>query len=505
MLRVDPPDDLALVEAEADGVVGLPLARLPGGSLAGHDRGQAVEVGDDRAVDRLVEAEQACLVAEQLADGGPLLAGLGELGPVRRDPLVVVEPAARVGEGRDQGGHALRRREDEDHRVLVPGRAGRPVADAAPQVDDLLPVLVDGARAADLPAPAEVLGERVPYGLPARSDRSLDQRTLAGAWRSRAVPSLLAPATAAGLTELSLRLNRHPAHPSSDGRGGWFREPRDGTATTRASVEQTELPAARHGLDPVGGPELPRDRVEVGLHGAHRHEQLGRDLAVGPTEGDQAQDLELAGGERFDRASRTCSRGREPPRRSRAAPRCARASTGRTGRWAHRRRGCRARGRDARRPRRAPTWPSSARALARAAQTAPLAVAADARAPARALPRTAGPPRRVAARDRDRGHVGDRAADREHVAAGPQVGQDASYATAAPSVSPATNRARASRIEASPRRVASACAGSPAGTSPRARRAWATAVATSPPSSASRERRRASWVRTAASVIASTS
>ena len=82
MRRIDAPHQLALVEAEADRVVGLSLARLPRRPLPGHDLGQPIEVGDDRPVDRLVEREQPGLVGEQLAHRDLLLAVLRELRPV---------------------------------------------------------------------------------------------------------------------------------------------------------------------------------------------------------------------------------------------------------------------------------------------------------------------------------------------------------------------------------------------------------------------------------------
>ena len=117
MRGIDPAHEFALVEAEADRVVGLPLAGLPGRALPRHDSREAIEVGDDVAVDRLVEGEQAGLVGEQLADGDALLAGLSELGPVRADALVVVEPAAGVGERHHHRRQALGRRVDDHHGV----------------------------------------------------------------------------------------------------------------------------------------------------------------------------------------------------------------------------------------------------------------------------------------------------------------------------------------------------------------------------------------------------
>ena len=98
VLRIDPPHQLALVPAEADAVVAVARPRLPERRLAGDGVGQAVEVGEQIGVERLVDHGQARLVAEQLAHRDLVLARLGELRPVGRHALVVVEPAARMGE-----------------------------------------------------------------------------------------------------------------------------------------------------------------------------------------------------------------------------------------------------------------------------------------------------------------------------------------------------------------------------------------------------------------------
>jgi hypothetical protein len=150
--RVDAVQELALVEAEADRVVGLPLPRRPGGPLPGHDLGEALRIRDRVPVDLLVEAEPARLVREQLPDRDVLLAGPGELGPAGGDPLVLVEPSAGVRDGEGHGRQALRGRVDDHHRVGPERHARRPVPPAAPQVDDPLAVPVDAARAAQLAA-----------------------------------------------------------------------------------------------------------------------------------------------------------------------------------------------------------------------------------------------------------------------------------------------------------------------------------------------------------------
>ena len=89
------------------------------------------------------------------------------------DPLFVVEPAAGVGEGQGHGGQALGGRVDDDHGVLLPRLARLLVADAAPEVDDLLAAVIGAAGAAQLAPPSEVLGKRLAHGLKAAADVSL--------------------------------------------------------------------------------------------------------------------------------------------------------------------------------------------------------------------------------------------------------------------------------------------------------------------------------------------
>jgi hypothetical protein len=89
--------------------------------VARHDLCQPITIGDDLAIDVLVEPEQPGLMGEQLADRDVLLAGLRELRPVRADPLVLVQQAAGVAERQDHRREALRRRVDDDHRVAPHG------------------------------------------------------------------------------------------------------------------------------------------------------------------------------------------------------------------------------------------------------------------------------------------------------------------------------------------------------------------------------------------------
>ena len=58
MAWIDTAQQFALIKAEGDGVIGLPRTGFPRWLLTGqHDR-QAIEVGDDAAVDRFVDANR---------------------------------------------------------------------------------------------------------------------------------------------------------------------------------------------------------------------------------------------------------------------------------------------------------------------------------------------------------------------------------------------------------------------------------------------------------------
>jgi hypothetical protein len=142
--------------------------------VANHHRRQSVEIGHRAAVHRLVEGEEARLMTQQLAHGDLVLAVLGELGPVGRDPLVVVQPAARVGDGQRHRRKTLGRGMDYHHRVALPRLVRLLVADAAPEIDDLLAEVVRRARAAQFSAAGEVLLEHLADDLEAATDVTLD-------------------------------------------------------------------------------------------------------------------------------------------------------------------------------------------------------------------------------------------------------------------------------------------------------------------------------------------
>ena len=62
MLGIDAAQQFALIEPQAQGVIGLALAGRPGRLLARQHRRQAIEIGHDGAVDRLVEGEEPRLM-----------------------------------------------------------------------------------------------------------------------------------------------------------------------------------------------------------------------------------------------------------------------------------------------------------------------------------------------------------------------------------------------------------------------------------------------------------
>src|SRR5689334_15601454 len=104
MLRIYATQQLAFVETESKGVIRLSRPGLPCRLLSCHDYSQPVEVSNGASVYRFVEREQACLMGQQLADGGSLLPLLRELRPVRADSFFVVEPPTRVGDGEGHRG-----------------------------------------------------------------------------------------------------------------------------------------------------------------------------------------------------------------------------------------------------------------------------------------------------------------------------------------------------------------------------------------------------------------
>ncbi len=173
MLRIHPAQQFTFVEAQRDGVIGLARAWLPRRSLTGEHKRQPIQIADQAAINRLIKGEQARLVREELADGDPLLAVLRKLGPVPGDSFFVVEPAAGVGDRERHRGEALRGGVDEHHRVPLPRLARLLVPGTAPEVDDLLAVVIDTAGATNFTPSGKVLSERLAHCLEAATDVSL--------------------------------------------------------------------------------------------------------------------------------------------------------------------------------------------------------------------------------------------------------------------------------------------------------------------------------------------
>ncbi len=176
--RVDPAQQLAFIKPQGEGVIALPRARLPGRFLLCHDGSQPVEVGDDALIHRRIEGIQPCLVREQLPDGDLFFALLGKLRPVRADALLVIKQTLRMSQGHSQARQALGGRVHYDHRILFPGFSRGLVADAAPQVHDFFPTVVDATGGPQLVPPGEVLDERFSHGLKSRFDIACDRITL---------------------------------------------------------------------------------------------------------------------------------------------------------------------------------------------------------------------------------------------------------------------------------------------------------------------------------------
>jgi len=155
-------------------VIALLGAGFPRRPVTGHDRRQLVRVRDNAPVDWFVKGKQTGLVRKELPYGDVLLAVLGEFRPVAADALLVVEPAAGVGDGQRHRRQTLGGRVDEDHGVRLPRFARLLVADAAPEVDHFLAAVIDAARAAQLMPSSEVLDERLAHRLEAGTDVPLD-------------------------------------------------------------------------------------------------------------------------------------------------------------------------------------------------------------------------------------------------------------------------------------------------------------------------------------------
>ncbi|CAM5620399.1 hypothetical protein STENM327S_04618 [Streptomyces tendae] len=151
-------------------------ARLPHGRLGGEGRGTLERVEGVLGGERTVQDRQPGPVVQHMPDQHPLLAVRLELRPVLAHRRVQVQLPAPVQQQRYGGGDALGRRADHLRGAPAPRFGAGRVVDvpgAAPQVDDLAPVPVDGDGRAPLAERGEVPYERVPHRLEALGHRAV--------------------------------------------------------------------------------------------------------------------------------------------------------------------------------------------------------------------------------------------------------------------------------------------------------------------------------------------
>ncbi len=141
-------------------MVAMPGPRLPQGLLPGEYLSQPIGISEDLEVQGLIDHAETRLVREQLSDGYVLFAFLGELRPLRRDLLVVVQQPTRLGESHRHRGDAFGGRVDEDQRVLQPRGACLEMPIPTLEIYDLLALVVDRAGRPQLSAPRQVRPER---------------------------------------------------------------------------------------------------------------------------------------------------------------------------------------------------------------------------------------------------------------------------------------------------------------------------------------------------------
>src|SRR2546425_615824 len=98
---------------------------------------------------------------QEMAHGARRFARLCELGPVASDGRVEIEQAGLDEPKRANGGDSLADGVEVDDRVSLPRSGPRGVGVACPQVDDSVPVDVDGKGSAHLGTGGENFGEGV--------------------------------------------------------------------------------------------------------------------------------------------------------------------------------------------------------------------------------------------------------------------------------------------------------------------------------------------------------
>ena len=154
-----PPYDLPDEEAEGQGVVARPGARLPPGLGGREARGGQLPVVELLERVRLAQPGQTRAVGQQVPHQHPLLARGGELRPVRGHRGVEVQQSPVGEDVRAQRRGPLRRGPHVDQRVPLPRACARRVGPAAPQVGHRHAVDRHAHRGAELGPVPEVLLE----------------------------------------------------------------------------------------------------------------------------------------------------------------------------------------------------------------------------------------------------------------------------------------------------------------------------------------------------------
>ena len=155
------PDEFRHIPTESERVVAVPRPWRPDGGLGRELRRHVHGVRQVRKCQLRFDDGESGLVAEQLPHGDGALARLCELRPVVGHLRVVGDQPARCSDRNGKRRNAFRGREHSDERVLLPRRPGDPVAETAPEIDDLAAIAVHREGGSDLLAAAQVATKRV--------------------------------------------------------------------------------------------------------------------------------------------------------------------------------------------------------------------------------------------------------------------------------------------------------------------------------------------------------
>src|SRR5262249_17573712 len=102
-------------------------------------------------------------MGQELSDRNFLFSILSKLRPVFADTLIVIQPAARVGNSERHRRHALGSRIDQSLRVFLPRLTSRFIPNTAPKVNDLFTSVIHTTGRANLAPLREILGKRFAY------------------------------------------------------------------------------------------------------------------------------------------------------------------------------------------------------------------------------------------------------------------------------------------------------------------------------------------------------